>query len=74
MLTIAAGGTVDSDGAPQVQEGFYCLNLKADMLSTSIRKKATMQTAFPVHRAQVRLRKKSVGEIQEEGINHLSLG
>lgn len=45
------------------------------MLSTSIRKKATMQTAFPVDRAQVRLhKKKSVGEIQEERINHLSLG
>lgn len=32
------------------------------MLSTSIRKKATMQTAFPVDRAQVRLHKKNLWE------------
>lgn len=67
MLTIDAGGTVDSDGTPQVQEGFYCLNLKADMLFTSIRKKATMQTAFPVHRAQVRLHKKICGRNSGRG-------
>lgn len=58
--------------APKVQEDFYCLNLKADMLSTSIRKKETMQTAFPVHRSQVRLCK--IFARNSGRGDHLSLG
>lgn len=55
---------------PKMQEGFYCLNLKADILSNLISKNASMKTTFLSinHRSSYM---KSVGEIQEEGITCL---
>lgn len=46
MLIVASGEKVDSGKGSKVQEGFYCLNLKADILPTSNSKNVTVQTAF----------------------------
>lgn len=52
-----------------MQEGFYCLNFGADILSTSVGKKAPMRTAFLSINYSLDY-VKSVGEIQE-GITSL---
>lgn len=70
VLTIASGGNVDSGRGPRVQEGFYCLDLKADILPTSNSKNVTVQTAFLFinHRLCYI---KSGGGIREEGVTSL---
>jgi hypothetical protein len=70
MLTITSGGKVDSGREPKVQDGFDCLNLKADILPTSNSKNVTVQTAFLLlnHRS---CHIKSEGGMQEEGVTSL---
>ena len=67
---IASGGNVDTGRKSKVQESFYCLNLKADILPTSNSKNVTVQTAFLFINHWL-CYIKSGGGIQEEGVTSL---